>query len=147
MEVINLAGAVFSVIGAAIAIWQAHKAKSYRDEILRDRTKILLIDAIGVARKAREECRKIMTPVGKPVRGIDQQQVVNTIRDCVDKLKDNQHKFEQPKLRMFIESLEHEISNYTSQTEESKRFGIGDEIYKILGEIIGNLSHEIDRSV
>lgn len=147
MDVLNLLSTGLSGIGAVIAIWQARKAKKYRDEILRDRTKILLIDTIGVAKKAREECRKIITPVGKPVRGVNQQEVINSIRDCLDKLKDNTHKFEKTNIASTITSLDSSIANYINEIDNVNRFSEGDRIYEALGEIIREIAHEIDRNV
>jgi len=147
LDLVSIVSAVLSAIGAAIAIWQAYKAKTYRDEILRDRRKMALVETIGTARKARDECRKIVTPVGKPVRGLDQQQVFNAIRDCVDRLRDNAHKFQSIRLTGCVTTLEQLLGSYAQTTDEAARYKIADELYKALSDTIGAISEEIDRSV
>lgn len=144
---LSFLGVILSGLGAIIALWQARKAKKYRDEIIQDRTKILLIDTIGIARKARDECRKIITQVGKPVRGVDQQEVINTIRDCLEKVMDNSHKFELEDISESIKSLDDNIAHYSREADKSKRFQLGDNIYVDLGEIIRQLSQEIDNKL
>lgn len=147
MDVVSIVSALLSAIGAAIAIWQAYRAKTYRDEILQDRRKMALVETIGTARKARDECRKIVTPVGKPVRGLDQQQVVNAIRDCVDRLRDNAHKFRSTKLTGCVTTLESLLANYAQTADEVARYKVADDMYKALTGAIGAISEEIDRLV
>lgn len=146
MDIVSISGAILSMISAAIAIWQAYRARRYRDEILLDRRKRLLIDVSGVARRAREECRKIVTPVGRPVRGVDQQHVINSIRDCLDRIKDNAHQFGTI-LDKALGEAEYQLGNYIQEQDESQRFSIGDMLYKALGVIIRIISEEIDREI
>jgi len=147
MNTISIIGALFSIVGAIIAIRQAIKARNYKDEILHDRLKMLLVDAMGIAKKARVECRKIITPVGKPARGVDQQQVINSIRECLEKIKDNEHKFSVGTLPLSIKLTEIHIDQYAKESEDGKRYTIGNKIYEKLGEIISCLSREIDRQI
>lgn len=145
MDIVSISGAILSMMSAAIAIWQAYRARRYRDEILLDRRRRLLIDVSGVARRAREECRKIVTPVGQPVRGVDQQHVINSIRDCLDRIKDNAHQFEV--LDKALGEAEKQLDNYLQEQDESHRFAIGDMLYKALGVIIGIISEGMDREI
>jgi len=147
MNAVSIVGAVLSAIGAGVAIHQALKVKKYRDEILHDRLKILLFEVMGIAKKAREECRKIVTPVGKPVRGVDYQSVVNSIRDCIDKIRDNNHKFSVEELSQNISQVDKLINQYAKESEESQRHTLGDQMYKCIGDIISCLTEEIDRQV
>lgn len=147
MDWISIIGAILSATGAAIAIWQALKIRKYRDEILYDRTKILLVDIIGIAKKTRDECRKIMTPVGKPIRGVDQQQVINSIRDCLDRIKDNSHKFATTSLSQIILQMENHMYFFVKEENEAERYKYGDKIYQSLGDIISLVSKEIDQKI
>jgi len=140
-------GTIFSVIGAAISIWQAMKARGYKDEILHDRLKILLIELMGIAKRARDECKKIITPVGKPPRGVDQQIVINCIRDCLDKLKDNSHKFSLQTLQQIIVKIEKRIDLYASESDAKKKYSHADQIYKYLGDTISFLNQTIDSEI
>ena len=147
MNVISIIGAILSAVGAAVAVRQAVKARKYRDEILRDRLKIVLIEVVGIAKKARAESRKIITPIGKPVRGVDQQQVINSIRDCLEKVKDNNHRFSVDGFPQSINQIEGFIDEFAKEPDESKRYKIGDQIYKNLGDVISCLIEEIDCQV
>lgn len=147
MDGVSILGAILSAVGAAIAIWQAYRARRYRDEILQDRRKMALVEAIGIARKARDECRKIVTPLGKPIRGVDQQQVVDSIRDCVDRLRDNAHKFQSPRVVGSVPKLERLVDDYTQARDEATRYKVADDMYKVLSNTIGSISEEIDRAV
>lgn len=147
MSVISIIGAFFSAVGAIIAIQHAIKAGKYKDEILHDRVKMLLVDVMGIAKKARDECKKIITPIGKPPRGVDQQQVINSIRECLDKIKDDKHKFSVKTLPQNISQIEKYIDQYATESDDEKRHTVGDQIYKSLGEIISCLSKEVDRQI
>ena len=147
MNTISIIGAFFSIVGAIVAIRHAIKARKYKDEILHDRLKMLLIDVMGIAKKARDECRKIITPIGKAIRGVDQQQVIDSIRECLEKIKDNNHKFSVETLPKSILQIEKHIAQYAKESEDKKRYAIGDQIHENLREIISCLSKEIDRQV
>ncbi len=147
MNAISIISAIFSVVGAIIAIRQAVKARNYKNEIFHDRLKIFLVDVIGIAKKAREECKKIITPVGKPIRGIDQQKVINSIRECLEIIKDNNHKLPVNTLGNSIIEIDYCIDHYAKEFEDKKRYALGDDIYKYLGDIISCLSKEIDHQI
>ena len=93
------------------------------------------------------ECKKIITPIGKPPRGVNQQQVINSIRECLDKIKDDEHKFSVETLPQSISQIEKHIDQYATESDDGKRHTIGDQIYKSLGEIISCLSKEVDRQI
>lgn len=147
MDVVSIVGAILSAIGAAIAVWQAYRARTFRDEILQDRRKMALVEAIGIARKAREECRKIVKPVGRAGRGVDPQQVVNTIRDCAERLRDNAHKFQSPRVGECVSKLEQLIETYARASEDEVRYTIAGDMYKALSDAICIVGVEIDRAV
>ena len=145
MVVTSIVGAIFSVIGAIVAIRQARKARKYKDELLRDRKKMLLIDVFGLARRARDECGK-MLPTGskRARRGVDSQQAISSIRECLDRIKDNEHKLTDPKLDAAIAATQHELQEYVRDNDESRRFAVAQKMYNSLSEIIRNISKGID---
>ncbi len=106
MRFLDFLGAICSIAGAAVAAWQAYRAKKFRDEIVHDRVRRLLIDAVSITRQARSECQKIMTPVSRRVRGVDQQVVIDSIRACIENLQDNAHHFSSNQLNQAIVSIE-----------------------------------------
>lgn len=76
--VVTTLGAAVSMIQAINAKKSAKIAKSYRDEIALDRSKMTLLQLLPDAKRAREECRKIIKPVSdKANRGVDPQKVIN----------------------------------------------------------------------
>jgi hypothetical protein len=147
MGIISVVSAILSGIGAGIAIWQACKARKYRDEILQDRKKILLIDLTGIIQEAKKECLKIATPVNKPARGVDQQHVINTIRNCLDKIKNNTHKFRYSSIGKIISSTEGLVNDYVNEKDGAKRSAIADRMLSSMGNISSIISQEIDREI
>lgn len=147
MDFISIIGSVFSVLGALYAFYQANKAKQYKDEIQQDRKKMVLVDVIGIARHARKECRKIITPVGKPARGVVPQDVINSIRDCIERIHDNIHKFHFSKLNETISKIENQLKNYINENDETQRYSIGDNLYISLGELNRKINEELNSSI
>jgi hypothetical protein len=147
MDILNLAAAVCSVLGAIIAIWQAYRAKTFRDEVSRDRTRLMLIDAVGVARGARAECQKIMTPVGRRLRGVNEQGVIDAIRACVERIKDNAHRVSCEELNRLTAALEARALTYTSTSGEKERGEVGDAMYSDLNRVIELLSRRLDEEL
>lgn len=144
---ISIAGSICSVIGAIIAIWQASRAKNFRDEICRDRKKMILIDCRGDIRMARKECRKIITPVNKKPRGINNQKVINAVREHFDRIKDNIGKFDSRDLKLSITDLNDQINKYILENDESKRYKIADKMNDTIDDISKIITEEIDGGI
>lgn len=148
MDFWNAIGLILTFLGTALAFWQAYKAKSYRDEIQSDRQKLVLIELMPIAKSARDECRKITTPVNKPMRGVDPQKVIHEIRTLAEKLQEFSHRltgnFEQKDL---VISLQEDISKYTNEADQDSRNKIADGMYSTLNSIIESLATSIDKSV
>jgi hypothetical protein len=144
----NAVGLVLTFSGTALAFWQAYKAKSYRDEIQADRQKLILIELMPVAKSARDECRKIITPVSKPMRGADPQKIIHAIQIFSEKLQEYNHRISgDVKCSTFSANLRKRISEYTNETDETVRHKIADHMYEELNSVIEFLAVEIDRSV
>lgn len=148
MDSWNAIGLILTFCATALAFWQAYKAKSYRDEIQSDRQKLILIELMPIAKKARDECKKITTPVNKPMRGVDSQKIVHEIRGLAEKLQEYSHRlsgeFEQKDI---VEALKQNITEYIDEKNQSARYKIADKIYSSLNSIIESFSTNIDKKV
>jgi hypothetical protein len=140
----TIGGTLLSALGAAISIWQAYKAKRYRDEILADRIRLALIDMASSAKHVREECKKITTPVNKPMRGVDPDRVIAAIQDCAEKLNENGHRFAVPEVEKMASQLNTHIIAYKSNSDAANRRQTADRIYDILNELVAYLARRID---
>lgn len=143
----SLIGTILTIISTVVAIVQAKKAKKYKEEIRSDRLKMVLIDLLPYAKIAREECKKIIQPVRKPMRGVDPQKVLNSIQDFTDKVKEQSHKFNSVEYKSTLNSLDSNISKYKQITEDEERFRIGESIYEELNDMISMISRNIDKSI
>jgi len=148
MDFWNAVGLILTFMGTGLAFWQAYKAKSYRDEIQADRQKLILIELMPIAKSARDECKKITTPVHKPMRGVDPQKVIHSIQDLAEKLQEYSHRlkggFAQKEA---VSSLQGYITKYTNETDVEVRNKIADKMYSELNSIIESLATSIDSSV
>lgn len=148
MDFWNAIALILTFLGTALSFWQAYKAKSYRDEIQSDRQKLILIELMPIAKSARDECRKITTPVNKPMRGVDPQKVIHEIQALAEKLQEFSHRltgeFEQNGL---VTSLQKDISSYKNVVDQDFRNKIADCMYARLNLIIESLATSIEKSV
>lgn len=148
MDFWNTVGLVLTFLGTGLAFWQAYKAKSYRDEIQADRKKLILIELMSVAKSARDECKKIVTPVGKPMRGVDPQKVIHAIQGLSEKLQEYNHRISGDiGCSSFSSNLKQRVAEYTNESDDSARHKIADQMYEELNSIIEFLAVGIDRSV
>lgn len=148
MDFWNSFGLVLTFLGTGLAFWQAYKAKSYRDEIQADRKKLILIELMPVAKSARDECRKLVTPVSKPMRGVDPQKVIYSIQGLSEKLQEFNHRISGDiECSLFSLNLKQRITEYTNESDDGARHKIADQMYEELNSIIEFLAVGIDRSV
>lgn len=147
MDKISTIGAISSVIGAIVAIWQVQRVKKIRNEVLGDRFKIQLVEVRGKAYRAREECQKLTTKVGVAIRGVNPQNVIDVIRECLDSIKDHNHKFDDSDLKTTILTAEKHLKAYIAESEDAKRPSIADKMNHSISEIISSISKHIDRSI
>ena len=147
MEISNAIAMIVTTIGTGVTVWQAYKAKSYRDDILEDRQKISLIELKSSLKQARTECQKITTPVSKPFRGVDIQRVIDELQNFLDKLKENIHKIKLKRFQESINTIEKYILAFKNENEQSKRDKIGDDLLKELSDLGGFIAENIDKKV
>lgn len=148
MDFWNALGLFLTFVGTAIACYQAYKAKGYRDEIQSDRHKLVLIELVPIAKRSREECKKITTPVSKPMRGVDPQKVINSIKKLTEKLTEFQQRLgNDSELNASSTKISDLVSNYTSETDVSKRHEVAGNLYQELNSVIRMLTSKIDLSV
>lgn len=148
MDFWNAVSLMLTFLGTGLAFWQAYKAKSYRDEIQADRRKLILIELMPIAKNARDECKKIVTPVARPMRGVDPQKVIHVIQGLSDKLQEYNHRIsEETECGAFSENLKRRISEYVNESDETCRQKIADKMHEDLNSIIEFLAVGIDRSV
>lgn len=147
MDYWTVAGTVLSGLGAFISVWQARKAKRYRDEILADRVRMALIEMSGSLKAARDECKKIKTPVGKPMRGIDTSKVIGLIQACAEKLRENGHRLGISGIEASAANLEVHLSSFTANPDLAFRQKKADEIYDCLNELVAQVARQIDAVV
>lgn len=148
MDSWNAIGLILTFLGTALAFWQAYKAKTYRNEIQSDRQKLILIELMPVAKSARDECKKITTPVGRPMRGVDHQKVIHAIQGLAEKLQEYSHRLKGDfKEKDSVVKLQGFIADYTNEADSESRNKIADNIYSELNSIIESLATSIDSSV
>lgn len=136
---------MLSGVGAAISMWQSYKAKSYRDEIVVDRSRIALIDVLGDLRAARDECKKIMTPVGgKAMRGVDPSQVIRSIQACAEKLNENEHRLSSADIKELLKGLSEYLTIFAANQDALNRQKTADEIYACLNQLVAQVARQID---
>jgi hypothetical protein len=65
MNFVDVIGVILTAIAIGISIWQAREAKgsvklakTYRDEVVQDRSKMALIELLPTTKRVREEYRK-----------------------------------------------------------------------------------------
>ena len=148
MDFWNAVGLTLTFCGTTFAFWQAYKAKSYRDEIQADRQKLILIELMPIAKSARDECKKITTPVKKPMRGVDPQKVIHAIQGLAEKLQEYGHRLKgEFAQKETVTILQSHIANYTNEADLDSRNKIADQMYSELNSIIESLATSIDSSV
>jgi hypothetical protein len=148
MDFWNGLGLFLTFCGAALAFWQAHKAKTYKEEIQADRQKLILIEIMPIAKSARDECKKIVTPVNKPMRGVDPNKVINSIQELAEKLQEHSHRLKGDfREKESVIKLQAFISKYKNESVADERSKVADSIYSELNAIVESLSISIDGNV
>jgi hypothetical protein len=148
MDFWNGLGLLLTFCSTALAFYQAHRAKSYKEEILADRQKLVLIEIMPIAKSARDEIKKITTPVGKPMRGVDPQKVIHSVQDLAERLQEHSHRLKGNfREKKSVISLQGYIEDYKAEQVLEERYRIADLIYTELNKIVESLALSIDSSV
>ena len=81
---ITLVGAIVTLIGMVITIWQAAQARSYKNQIKFDIRKINLSGAIERLKRTQDEIRKLPTSAANIQRGIKPNDLFQNIKAHFD---------------------------------------------------------------
>jgi selenocysteine lyase/cysteine desulfurase len=119
---------------------QARTARRYRDEIKHDRKKLAIVEAANYIRNARNECKKLRTPVGNPPRGLNKQNVIDAIRDCIEKARENAHRFQSESIDAVLKKAHDQALEYVSAQDDPLQCGIGDNMYETLDTLVRHLA-------
>ncbi|NOH22553.1 hypothetical protein [Vibrio europaeus] len=148
MDIGNAVGLVLTFVGTAISLYQAYKAKTYRDEIASDRQKLILIELLPVVKHARDECKKIITPVNGQMRGVSVEKVIGSIQDCAEKIQEYSHRLSDTTLSSSaVSDIQSKISSYKTEVDPRQRHIIADTLYGDLNSVIQSLSTTIDQKI
>ncbi len=148
MDFWNGLGLFLTFCGVALSFWQAYKAKTYKEEIQADRQKLILIELMPIAKSARDECKKIITPVNKPMRGVDSNKVITSIQELAEKLQEHSHRLKGDfREKAAVTNLQAFVSKYKNESVADERNKVADSIYSELNAIVESLATSIDGSV
>lgn len=155
MYYLNILGVILTAIGTCVTIWQACKAKkaanlakTYRDEVARDRCKMALIELLPNTKRVREECRKIMKPAsGKPMRGVDPQIIINKIQDFIEEFEEISCRLRVNEFDSSISILKKRVSDYRQEIDSEKRYLIAEGIYEELNNIVSLLAKQVNSEI
>lgn len=147
MDILNAVGAIASIGAAVVAVWQASRAKRYRDELQSLSVKQLLIELLGKGERARLECRKLGSTSSQSVRGVDRQAIMAELHSFVDKLSDNQHLWGRGPVVDRISKTRNLLVQYSQLSDESKRRTCADAIDENICWLIPELKRRLDEKL
>ncbi|QDT51325.1 hypothetical protein Pan258_54140 [Symmachiella dynata] len=140
-------GGVAAVVSAFVAVKQARNAKSYRDEIFDVKKRTVLLELLPEANKARDACKSLTTPVNKPhviPEGVDEQRMIDTISDCLDRVKDNAHNFGNKKIGNAANLAAKFVAEYISKNPGLDRFQVADDMKSAIGKLISAIREAME---
>jgi len=151
IDYLNILGVALTAVGTSITIWQAHKAKmsasfakTYRDEVAKDRGKMALIELLPNTKRVREECRKIIRPVSeRSMRGVDPQKVINNIQNFIEQFEEISCRLRVNEFDKSVSNLKSRVSDYRLETDSEKRFLFAEDIYNEVNNIASLLAKQI----
>lgn len=134
-----------AIVAAGIAVWQAWKAKGYKNEILSDRRRYALVDMFASAKRAREDVKKLTRPVsGRPMRGVNPSEVLAVTQDCVDEIDQNCHRYGIDGLEQIVGDLRQCLRDYTAASTDDDRFSLADSMQDKLSQMIRAAKQKMD---
>jgi hypothetical protein len=145
MEWLNVTSLLITVLGTGITVWHALKTKRYRDEVVKDRSRMALIDLYSLARHAREECKKLTAAGGGLVRGVNYQRVMTAIQDSLERMQEGVQKLNSP-------DCEEAISAVTAAAAACKRDQANvaeraERLYAALNLCVTRFAKQLDREL
>ena len=160
MEVVSLivgiVGAIASGYGAYLAISEAKKAKvsankaeQMKNAIATEQNKISLSRLFNETKNCMRVTIKMATSAtpDKKIRGLDYQESIGKVREYIDTLKENCHYLPEPKIKLVekeYKTIETELIKLAKETDQSRKYEIGDGIHNSMGEIIKHIKPELD---
>lgn len=144
------------LIGAIIAYREAIKAKNsaetavaMKNSISTEQRKISLSRLLTETKKIMSVSIKLTTPANPSVkvRGLDYQSSIQHIREYIDNLKENLHyikKENQNSVEINYKFMESQLVKLATENDQQKKYEIGNEIHKLMGEIIRVVKPELD---
>lgn len=83
-SIVTILGAVVSVLGMIITIWQASQVRVYKNQIKFDIRKINLANVIDQLKRAQEDIRRLPTSAQLLTRGIRPKELIHKTRGHFD---------------------------------------------------------------
>ena len=84
LTIVTWVGTILSGLGAAIAVWQACVARSYRDQIRVDIRKLGILRTAELLRRALDFIRKFPSDSSKVPRGGKTETLIEQTKECFD---------------------------------------------------------------
>lgn len=144
LELTQWFATLLTAIGTAVTLWQARRVKKFRDEIVSDRKRSSLFELIQKSKIALKESTLIMTPVGEPIRGVNEQSIIDTIQILVDRVHEHSHREQMTVVVEIADTVERRIGEYRKEKSQAKRHQYADAIHKDLNSLIAVLSKKIE---
>jgi hypothetical protein len=149
MDVFNVVVGVISVIAAFFSFSQAKEAKNYRDELIVDRKRSILINAKNEFEHARRQIKKLRSynvHVAKP-RGLDVKEIIDSSSKAQESLMDHRQLLNSDLIDRKSKKFGEYIQAYQNTDDIVSKFEIAEDLYKLSTEIISELQGEISRSL
>lgn len=154
--ILTIVGTIASIIGAIIALIEARKAKSFaeyaetiRDSIALEQNKISISKLLTETKNIMSISIKMTTSAtpDKRITGLNYQKSIEEIRKYIDILKENNH-YVSPEESKLIEiqykKIEIFLVELAIESEQVKKYEIGNSIHNSMGEILKKIKPELD---
>lgn len=154
--IVGIVGALASGYGAYLAINEAKKAKKSADRaeemknaIATEQNKISLSRLFNETKNCMRITIKMATSAtpDKKLRGLDYQESIGKVREYIDILKENCHYLPEIKIKLVekeYKNVENQLVILAKESDQSKKYEIGDGIHNSMGEIIKHIKPELD---
>lgn len=144
-RIIGFLSFILSVGSAFFALWQAHKAKKIKDEIMDEKLKENVRELLTKANIARTDSQRLIPLVsGKQNRGFDPTDSLKNIRSFIEKLNDSEHLFKNNDIEALKKKLKTSFDSYVKETDEAEKRKKGQEIYDYLCDVISKINTYYD---
>lgn len=141
---ISIVGAIVTVIGTIVTLWQASKVKDYRKQIELDVRKISLSEVRDFLKRAQDEGRKLISGMQQNTRGLNAFSIINELQSCIDQSISILH-LEGPDsdLRTLISDFQKKLISFQSLSDTEEKKKILYEMHELGQNIISTCNHRI----